>query len=406
MIPFFFISSGSIRVMFYRQLCLAIFVGVCAVGHLAAAPVIDAEAAKQIDRVVNEAIAERKAPSCCVIIGTGGTTLFAKAYGRFTYDLDSPAATLDSRYDLASCSKPTGTGTALAVLIQNDKIKLDDPVSKYLPSWNRDDKCNITVRNLATHTTGLPAYTSVDRAEKGKKSGESNADALIHCIASLPLQYETNKGYKYSCLNFLTLARVNEEAGGLSQEALLRENIWEPLGMKNTGYYFSDADKKLCVPTLVKRQGDVHDPLAYYYRDKYHCPGNAGLFSSANDLSLLCRMIINDGKFGSRQILRPDVVEMFFANQAKGVDDYAWGLGWGISDNKRYPAPVVRTSKTAAISHSGYTGTYIELDRYAGTYTIILTNRVYPNDNTNITSIRVGVRKVVLDTDPLYATKK
>lgn len=392
--------------MIYRQILSAVLVGVCAVARLAAAPVIDAEAARQIDKVVNEAIAGRKVPSCCVIIGTGGSTLFAGAYGRFTYDMDSPAVTLDSRYDLASCSKPTGTGTALAVLIQDDKIKLDDPVSKYLPSWNRDDKRTITVRNLVTHTSGLPAYTSVDRAEKGKKDGESNADALIHCIASLPLQYETNKGYKYSCLNFLTLARLNEEAVGMSQEALLRERVWDPLGMKNTGYYFSDSDKKLCVPTLAKRQGDVHDPLAYYYRDKVHCPGNAGLFSSANDLSLLCKMIMNEGKSGSKQILRPDVIEMFFANQARDVDGYAWGMGWGISDSKRYPSPAVRSSKTAAISHTGYTGTYIELDRYAGTYTIILTNRVYPDDNTSITSIRVGVRKVVVETDPLYSGKK
>ncbi len=375
---------------------------------VAAAPVIDEAASKQIDEVVNEAISLKKAPSCCVVIGTGQKILFAKAYGRFTYDSDSPEVTLDSPYDLASCSKATGTAIALALLLQEDKIKLDDPVRKYIPAWDVDDKREITVRNLATHTSGLIAYTSVDRAEKAKKAGESNADALINSIATLSLKYETNKGYTYSCLNFLTLARVNEEAAGMSQEALLREKVWEPLGMKNTAYYMPADRKKLCVPTLVNRQGDVHDPLAYYYRGTWRCAGNAGLFSSANDLSKLCRMLLNDGRYGSSSlpgqpiIFKPEIVDLFFANQAPPVDKYTWGLGWGISDSKRYPAPPKRGPKEASISHGGYTGTSVEIDRYAGTYTIILTNRVYPNDNTSIASIKTGVRQVVVNTDPAY----
>ena len=151
----------------------------------------------------------------------------------------------------------------------------------------------------------------------------------------------------------------------------------------------------------VDRQGDVHDPLANYYRDGYHCPGNAGLFTTANDLAKFCRMLLSNGRFGDRQILKPETVDMFFTNQAPADPNYTWGLGWGLSHD-RLPASVQPGPKTATISHTGYTGTFVDVDRYAGTYAIILTNRVYPNDDTSVGSIRSGIRQIIQETDPLY----
>lgn len=380
----------------------------CLVVPTAAAPVIDDAAAKRIDDAVQAAIAARKTPSCCIVIGTAERVIFARAYGRFTDEPTSPAVTLDSPYDLASCSKPVGTGTALALLLEDGKLRLDDPVCKYLPSWNRDDRRSVTVRNLATHTSGLNSYTSAARSDGMKKPGQSNADALIDCIASLPLKYKTNEGHLYACLNFLTLARVNEEAAGTSQEQLLRKRVWEPLGMTNTGYYLSDEQKKRCVPTTESRQGIVHDPLAFYYRDGHHCPGNAGLFSSANDLARFCSMLLSNGRYGprrpfrQRRIMKPETIDMFFTDLVPDDPKYAWGLGWGISTSRPRPASVKLGPKVTAISHTGYTGTAIEIDRYAGTYMIMLTNRVYPNDNTSVGSIRSAVRRVMLETDPIY----
>jgi len=424
----------------------------------AAAPVIDADAATKIDAAVQAAIADRRTPSCCVVIGTADRVLFAKAYGRCTYDPASPPVTLDTMYDMASCSKPVATASALALLLQDGRISLEDPVSKYLPSWNRDDKRAITIRNLVTHTSGLPSYTSASRAESGRKPGETTADALINCIASLPLQYKTGEGHLYSCLNFLTLARVNEEVAGVNQETLLRKRIWGPLGMKDTGYYLSESQKGLCAPTTPALQGDVHDPLANYYRDGYHCPGNAGLFTTANDLTKFCRMILSNGRydhwryFRQCRIFSPRIVDMFFTNEAPTDPKYTWGLGWGISSSQPHayaaqPSPQAVSSaqawsilssskdegrsarieastplvlsrvlspskdakrieersiaaKTARISHTGYTGTAIEFDRRAGTFMIMLTNRVYPDDKASLGRLRSAIRKVMTDSDP------
>lgn len=369
-----------------------------------AAPVMDDAARAKIDKAAEDSIAKHVTPSCCIVIGTKDEVLFAKAYGHFTYDVNSPPATLDTIYDMASCSKAVGTATATALLLQDGKLKLEDPVAKYLPSWDRDDRKTITVRNLITHTSGLAAYTSADKAEAGRTADETHADALIKYIAALPLKYQTNEGHLYACLNFLTLARVNEEAAGVSQETLLRRRVFRPLGMTNSGYYLSDARKTLCAPTSIAgdSQGNVHDPLANYYRDGYHCPGNAGLFTTGNDLAKFCRMMLSDGK----QTFTPRTVDMFFTNQILDQPKESWGLGWGISTNRPYPASVVIGPKTVTISHSGYTGSSVEIDRYSGTFTVILTNRVYPDDSTNVGPLRGAVRQAVIDAAPVYKQAK
>ncbi len=370
-----------------------------------AVPVIDAAARARLDKLTDDVTAQHITPGGCIVIGTKDGPLFAKAYGHMTYDADSPAVTLDTLYDMASCSKVVGTTSTLALLLQDGKLHLDDPVSKYLPAWNRDDKRNITIWNLATHTSGLPAYTSAWAAESIRKPDEPHSDALIEHIASLPLKYETGKGFTYSCLNFLTLARVNETAAGTAQERFLRARLFEPLGMVNSGYYLRAEEKERCAPTIGGmgfRQGVVHDPLAYYYRDGYHCPGNAGLFSTANDLTRFCRMLLSDGKWGDKQIFTPDTIDMFSTQQIpKGVDA-SRGIGWGISDEHPYATSLNRDTKSACFSHSGYTGTYILIDRLSGAFMISLTNRVYPDDTASGAIITRSVRHIMLECDPIY----
>ena len=370
-----------------------------------AAPVIDSAARTRLDKVFDDAVAKHITPGGCIVIGTKDGVVFTKAYGHMTYDLDSPAVTLDTLYDMASCSKVVGTTSTLALLLQDGKISLDDPVSKYLPSWDRDDKRAITIRNLAIHTSGLPAYTSAWAAESIRKPDESHSDALIEHIADLHLQYETGKAYKYSCLNFLTLARVNETVAGTSQERFLRARLFEPLGMTDSGYYLRMEEKQRCAPTIGGmgfRQGVVHDPLAYYYRDGYHCPGNAGLFTTANDLTKFCRMILSDGKWGDKQIFTPRTIDMFSTQQIPEDVNASRGIGWCISDEYPYATSLNCDTKSACISHSGYTGTYILIDRLAGAFMVSLTNRVYPDDTASSAVITRSVRRIMLECDPIY----
>ena len=359
----------------------------------------------KIDAIVEQAISKHVTPSACVVIGTADKILFAKAYGHLTYDESSPPATLDTIYDMASCSKAVGTTSAAVLLMQDGKLSLDDKVSKYLPDWNTDDKRDITIRNLMAHTSGLPAYTNAEKVEEGRRPGESKPDALIRAIANLPLAYKTNEGFVYACLNFITLARVNEEVAGVSQETFLRRRLFGPLGMRNTGYYLSEKKRAQAAPTVGGdhfRQGIVHDPLANYYETGYHCSGNAGLFTTANDLIPFCRMILSNGRWGGRQIFTPETIDLFATNQVPEKVDEIHGVGWGINVSPPGATPLNKGPKNACISHNGYTGTYIHMDRLAGTFLIVLTNRVFPDDSTSDYSIRRGILWIMLESDPHY----
>jgi len=372
---------------------------------LSAAPVLDSQAQNRIDGIVEQAISKHSTPSACVVIGARDGILFAKAYGRFTYEADSPPATLDTLYDMASCTKAVATTTTAMLLVQDGKLSLDDPVSKYLPDWNRDDKRNVTIRNLITHTSGLPSYCSRDKVEASRKPGESRPDALIRFIAELPLQYKTGEGHVYACLNFLTLARVNEEASGMSQGTLLRRRLFVPLGMVNSGYYMSEGKKLMAAPTVGGehfRQGRVHDPLADYYCTGYRCSGNAGLFSTANDLAKFCRMMLSDGVWNGKQIFKPETIDLFATNQLPEGVRGSQGIGWGISRRVPFGTSLNEGTKKACFSHAGYTGTYIHFDRLAGTFVVVLTNRVFPDDKTSDYPMRREIFRVVLETDPIY----
>ena len=381
-------------------LAVVLCLGACAVSR--AEPILDADAQKRIDTAVEGAIGRHVAPSMCVVIGTADKALFAKAYGRLTYDPNSPEAALDTIYDMASVSKAVGTTSAALLLVQDGKLSLDDKVSKYIPAWDRDDKRDIQIRQLMCHVSGMPSYTNASLAEAERKEGESKADALTKLIASLPLKYKTGEDYVYACLNFLTLARVNETILGKTQDAFLQERLFKPLGMVNTGYYLNPEQKSHAAPTTPKLQGSVHDPLAAYYVDENHCPGNAGLFSTANDLTAFCRMILSNGTWNGQQIFKPETIDQMATNQVPLRVRELHGTGWGRSLSYPFATKLNRGFAKACMSHSGYTGTYVHFDRLAGTFVIVLTNRVYPDDGASDYRLRKEILGIVLEADPIY----
>jgi len=396
---------GGLRLVGQQRIALMICLIAVLSARTVAVPIIDSNVQMRIDQIVNDAIAEHCTPGAALVIGTAKGIIYSKGYGRLTYDLDSASVTLDTMWDLASCSKATATTIATLLLIQDGKLGLDDHVFKFLPMFDTEDKRAITIRHLLSHTSGLPAYTNAEKVEADRRPGESRADALIRWIANLPLVYKTGEGLRYSCLNFIVLARVNEEVSGVSQETLLRRRVFVPLRMLNSGYYLSERQKALCAPTVGKpnfRQGVVHDPLAYYLQSHgYHCSGNAGFFSSANDLSNLCRMILSNGSWEGRCILRPEIVDLIFTNQVPQSLGVSRGAGWALYSRYPYATELNVGPQKACVGHDGYTGTYIHLDRMSGTFLIILTNRVYPDDTARLNLAR-PILTILRQSDPLY----
>ncbi|MBX7246762.1 MAG: beta-lactamase family protein [Candidatus Sumerlaeaceae bacterium] len=397
----------------YRILLCCTAVALMATASKAAPKTAKYDLGARLDEILTSGVESKVYPGAVLIVGQPGKTLYAKAFGHFTYDTTAPAMQMDTMFDLASVSKVAGTATAAMLLIDDRKLSIDDLVTSRIPGFGANGKDKVTVKDLLTHVSGLKAYENKDKVEKSRQPNESHSDALIRDYSELKLSYEPRTSSTYSCLNLQTMARVNETILADRQDKLLKQRVYGPLGMKDTGYVLTPEQKKRCAPTVLKPdgtllQGEIHDPLANYHGVEDHCPGNAGLFSTAPDLAKLCEMYINGGKFGKKQIIKAETVRMMTQNQMPAAIKDKRGLGWDIYTSKPYVTDLNKTPETTVVGHTGYTGTLLWLDKNSKTYVVLLTNRTYPDDASkkkgqlDISTVRKMVCDAVLRAQPMY----
>lgn len=326
-------------------------------------------------------------PGAVMLVGQNNRTVAMRVLGNRQLEPERVPMTPDTIFDMASVSKVMGTATATMLLIEDGKLSLDTRAADIVTQFAAADKGEVTIRDLLTHTSGLQSYTQWRLAEDRRTEEMSQADALIATIADLEKRYPTGEAYIYSCLNYLTLARVNEVVAGESQEALLRRRVWEPLGMHDTTYFVPEEKHARLAPAFransPRNPGDIHDPLAHYHRaTEQHCPGNAGLFSTARDVGRYCRMILNRGEVEGVRVFQPETIDLMTAIHsnlpAHGSDNGSpvpRALGWGV-----YTGGSFGSSQAPAgsfIGHTGYTGTSFWIDKNSGTYLVLLSNAVY-----------------------------
>lgn len=368
----------------------------------------------EVDEAVQEGIDTGMYPGGTLVIGQGDQILYAKAYGHETFSPDSPAVNLDTIYDMASVSKVVGTATASWLLMEDGLLDPERRVSDYLPDFQASGKQDVKVRDLMTHVSGLKAYENYRVAEKKRRVGESHADALLRHYMELEPSYKSGERYVYSCLNFQTLARLNETVAGKRQEDLLTERVYTPLGMNDTRYILNDEQLARVAPTFKDEEGNdvrgtVHDPLARYHGSWKNCPGNAGVFSTAKDMAIYCQMILNEGKYSGHRFFAPSTIRRTTDNQLPLHIGELRGFGWDIYEMEPYITPVNRESGKEIIGHSGYTGTLLLLDKNTKTYMVFLTNRTYPTEegatdqNPSIQEIRKSIWSEVLRSRREYA---
>ena len=307
---------------------------------------------------------------------------YEKAYGTFTYAEDSKPVELNSIFDLASLSKVFGTGMCVMKCIDSGLVDPEAYVVDYLPEFNNHGKDVIKVKHLLMHNSGLPAYA---RAQK-------TADETLDLIMNIEMPRNVDE-YTYSCLNFITLMRVVEAATGKKMWQIYEEVYTKPMKLERTFYSPFDDMKEECLPTigdssgtLILRQGDVHDPLALSLEGY---SGNAGLFSTAEDLATFCRLMLNRGEFNGKRYVSEETIEPFMTLQA-GTRAYAWGMN-------NYKSSAGDLMPETAIGHTGYTGTCAWIDHDNDIFIIFLTNRVYPLDQKAVTPVRRAVNNAVIN---------
>ena len=319
-----------------------------------------------IERVVERGIKAGGYPGASVIVGRKGAAVFEKGFGKLSWSENSTLVDAERTiYDVASLSKVVGTTTAIMILFDEKKIGLDDPVVNYIPTFGGVDKDKVTIRQLLTHTSGLPAGRDIWRIAQTPLE----ARALV---LSTPLEGRPGAQYIYSDLGADVLGLLVEVVSGEPLDKYLTRRVFEPLGMNETMYRPADSLRYRIAPTEVTPprgyplRGEVHDENAYALGG---VAGHAGLFSTAADLAVFAQMMLNGGEYNGVQIISKPTVDLF-TSRSFGHRALGWDTAEGDYGSGRYLGPT-------AYGHTGFTGTSMWIDPEREMFVILLTNRVH-----------------------------
>jgi serine-type D-Ala-D-Ala carboxypeptidase len=351
-----------------------------------------------LDGVIGQALGRRDFPGAVLLVARSGKVVFRKAYGHSQRLPQSRPMTADMIFDLASLTKPVATATSIMILAERGELRLWDKVKDFVPDFSpffyEKGIAGEDARlwHLLTHTSGLPPYTDAEEAAERLGRPCSTA-ALVADIARLPKESPAGTKFVYSCLNFITLAHIVKEVTGRTIAEFTDMNIFKPLKMSRTFFTVPSELLPLCVPTEVvdgaPLRGVVHDPLA---RLQGGVSGNAGLFSTADDLAVFAQMILGRGQHRGVRIMSSLGVERMTEIYPK-VPWAGRGFGWDLDSG--YATVRGDLFGPRSHGHSGYTGTSIWIDPETSTTVILLTNRVHPEDKGDIISLRSRVANIV-----------
>ncbi|MFH1882503.1 MAG: serine hydrolase domain-containing protein [Planctomycetota bacterium] len=341
----------------------------------------------RIDHVIEEEIEKGNFPGAVVLIGKHNEISYWEAFGNEVIEPFEEPICRNTIFDLASLTKPIATATSIMILRDRKAVELDDYVGTYLSAFACNGKEEVRIRHLLSHTSGLPAYMNADSLKE--QFGSPCPEKVIEKICGLEALSKPGEEFRYSCLGYITLAKIAETVSGKSIGDFSRENIFARLGMKHTAYNPPDSwEKDVAATQIVDRQllrGTVHDPLAKLMGG---LSGNAGLFSNAYDLSIYCRMLLNEGTWNGTRILSPEAVAMLTTAQA-------YGRSYGFDVNSSFSSVKGSYAPEKAFCHTGYTGTSIVCDPVSEAFVIILTNRVHPSDEGTAKPVRSKVADIV-----------
>lgn len=357
---------------------------------------------KRIDDAVRVAIEHKELPGAVVLVARKGKIVLRRAYGMRALEPQREPMTPDTIFDLASLTKVVATTTCAMILIERGQLRLNDPVVKYLPKLKGDGRDQITIEQLLTHVSGFAP--DFDLREQWTGTDE----ALKHLYRE-KLKGQPGANFVYSDLGMITLGEIIHRASGLTLDEFSRRNIFQPLGMSETGFNPPRTKVKRIAPTETRRsqgnylggqasdkdsdewlRGEVHDPTAARMNG---VAGHAGLFSTASDLAIFSQMILNGGHYKGVRILSRLGIATMMRARAVGVEAGARGLGWdiatGFSSNRGDLYPY------GSFGHTGFTGTSIWIDPASDSFVIFLSNRVHPDGKGNVSPVRGQIASIV-----------
>jgi CubicO group peptidase (beta-lactamase class C family) len=340
----------------------------------APAPGLAAFSAASFDPLVQDGIRRGAYPGAALVVGRHDTLLFAKGYGRLTWSPASRAVDPDSTiYDLASVTKVLATTTALMLLVERGKVRLDTPVAAYLRGFNAPGTEPITVRQLLTHTSGLRA----DIPDPELKAIPDSAGVMARVLRERP-RAPPGTRVIYSDLNAILLGEVVRQVTGEPLDVFAAREIFRPLGLEETLFRPPARLRSRIAPTGVWRghavAGTVNDGSAFKLRG---VSGNAGLFATATDVARFAQFVLREGALpDGSHLLRAETVRAF-TSKAVAVGGEARALGWQAVPTGEKVSSAGTLFGPRSYGHTGWTGTSLWIDPDRDLFVVLLTNRAF-----------------------------
>ncbi len=384
----------------------------------------------QIEQLVLADIADKKLPGAVVIVGHKGKIVYRKAFGNRSLVPTIEPMTVDTIFDVASLTKPVATATSIMILVEQGKLRLNDTIGKFIPDIDDPEAKKVTIQQLLTHTSGY--RPDFDLGEKW-----TGRDGMLAALKREKLRNPPGTRFVYSDIGFIVLGEIItkiESFGDITGWHVVNvsdftiSRVFSPLNAFETGFlqtwrigpyvtriaptenirgqnsYLGSTFQGISADGERILRGLVHDPTAFRMGG---VAGHAGLFSTADDLSRFCQMILDDGKvkvwwakidgrtqrYGPYEILSAQTIARMTQPYVVSEDGATRGLGWDIntsfSQNRGELFPL------GSFGHTGFTGTSIWIDPTSQTFVVFLSNRVHPDGKGDVTPLRAKVATVV-----------
>jgi uncharacterized protein YbbC (DUF1343 family)/CubicO group peptidase (beta-lactamase class C family) len=378
--------------------CLSVQV----VGAHQSGTLLDLTRLSRLDAVVSEAIAAHRLPGAVVLVGRGDTVVFRKAYGDRAVEPVREPMTVDTLFDLASLTKVVATTTAVMMLIEDGQLRLTDPIATFIPEFATYGKERITIRDALTHMSGLRPDLDLSEGWIGAAEGVRRASAEIPTGPP-------GRRFVYSDIDFVVLGEVVARVTKTPLDAFVSARVFRPLGMTETMFnpplalesriapteWCTPSAAQFCGPSAADSgrtmlRGVVHDPTA---RRMGGVAGHAGLFSTASDLALFCRMLLAGGLHDGARVLSPLTIARMTSPATPAGEPNVRGLGWDLDSS--YSANRGDLLPLGSFGHTGFTGTSIWIDPETKVFVVFLSNRVHPDGKGDVTPLRAEVASVV-----------
>ena len=340
--------------------------------------------------VINDAINNGAFPGCSYGIVTSASNYFG-VLGNKALVPQIEKNTKDVIYDLASLSKVIATTSAIMLLLEKNELKLSDYVTSYLPCFPHGD---VQILDLLIHSSGLKADIPKADTLKTKKD-------VVDKIIESELIYKKHQKIVYSDIGFITLALIVEKITNQTLDKYLKDNLFDPLEMWDTGYNPKEIDR--CAPTQYRDdsvyqgmlKGKVHDEKAFALGG---VAGHAGLFSTHKDIAKFIKMILDNGVYKGKRIFKNSTIDLLYKKQLSALDLsdklLCRTVGW---DTVGIPSSSGNYTSQNTILHTGFTGTNVFIDRDNRIGFVLLTNRVHPSrDNLLIGKYRIIIADFVM----------